>query len=126
MTGRKSEAQKLQELLNLGDGAMAKRNEKVKELILELQLQRKRVSVLEDLAEFHRDRISALESSNQSILLELKAKDLELLNFKDLEAKKKSKDKSPKKSGTSKKASKNNKLAAAKKTSKKKLAKSGS
>lgn len=120
MVGRKSDAQKIQELLNLGDGAMAKRNEKIKELILELQLQKKRVAVLEDLADFHRDRISALESSNHSILLELNAKSLELLNFKDLEAKKKSKDKSTKKSDTSKKISKTKDLSKKRKSSKKK------
>jgi hypothetical protein len=120
MTGRKSEAEKVRELLQLGDAAMAKRNEKVKELILELQLQKKRVSVLEDLASFHRDRISALEDQNRSMSLELQAKDLQLLEIKDLQTKSDPEDKKPKKSTTSKKSSKNKDLSKKRKTTKKK------
>lgn len=99
---------------------MAKRNEKVKELILELQLQKKRVSVLEDLASFHRDRISALEDQNRSMSLELQAKDLQLLEIKDLQTKSDPEDKKPKKSTTSKKSSKNKDLSKKRKTTKKK------
>ena len=120
MVSRKSEAEKVRELLQAGDGAMAKKNEKVKELILEIQLQKRRVAVLEDLASFHRDRISVLEDQNRSISLELKAKDLELLEIKDLQAKSISGAKKSKKTSTSKKSSKKKGLSKKKKTTKKK------
>lgn len=120
MASRKSEAEKVRELLQAGDAAMAKRNEKVKELILELQLQKKRVAVLEDLAEFHRDRIAALEDRNASISLELKTKEVELLNIKDLQSENDVGGKKLKKTGTSKKASKTKDLSKKRKSSKKK------
>ena len=115
---RKTNAEKIRESLHAG--ARKNRPEEISKLISELRSQKKQIDALEDLVNYHRDRISVLESNNHAILLELKAKEIELLEIKDLQAKVAAPKKKRKKSGTSKKSNKNKDLGTTLKGPKKK------
>jgi len=112
--GRKSSAEMIQH------PRTREGSEKEVGLISELRSQKKQIAVLEDLINYHRDRIIALESNNHAILLELKAKEIELLEIKDLQAKVAAPKKKRKKSGTSKNSSNNRDLGMTTKVVKKK------
>jgi len=115
---RKTNAEKIRESLHAG--ARKNRPEEINKLISELRSQKKQIDTLEDLVNYHRDRISVLESNNHAILLELKAKEIELLEIKDLQTKVAAPKKKRKKSSTSKKSSNNKDLGVATKRVKKK------
>ena len=82
----------------------------IKAISKEISKTKKEVVELQDLISYHRDRISALESENRSIMLELKEKSIKLNETRDLLETEKAKKKTPKKTKTYKKASKNKDL----------------
>jgi chromosome segregation ATPase len=112
-----SGAQKLADGLNNRSAQQTKNNpakvieemgDHIKAISKEISKTKREVVELQDLISYHRDRISALESENRSITLELKEKSIKLNETSDLLELAKKEKKIPKKTKVYKKTSKNN------------------
>jgi len=111
-----SGAQKLADGLNNRSAQQTKNNpakvieemgDHIKAISKEISKTKKEVVELQDLISYHRDRISALESENRSITLELQEKSIKLNETSDLLELAEREKKTPAKTKTYKKVSKN-------------------
>ena len=111
-----SGAQKLADGLNNRSAQQTKNNpakvieemgDHIQAISKEISKTKKEVGELKDLISYHRDRISALESENRSITLELQEKSIKLNETSDLLELAEREKKTPAKTKTYKKVSKN-------------------